>query len=151
MLRKHLSFASLRLAYRFPIDAASRRTKPQASKTAKQENSFFDVATRESKVSSYWRMRVHISVQQAHLFLGLITPFHSHRYPPTDLHHHSHTTHCALIIDIQSIKIRPLTTSSHLPFFSSTTLQSQSLKWQALGGTAPCQLMEPFPNSSMSS
>ena len=83
---------------------------------------FFDVDMRDSKTCSYWRMRVYVSVQKAYLYLDLITPFHSHQYPPPDLYHHIHTKHCAVILDSQSTKIRPLTTSSRAAFPFLSTL-----------------------------
>lgn len=109
----------------------------------------FDVALRESKASNYWCVLSHVSVQQAHLFLDPITPFHFHQYSPTDIPYYDHTTSCALVTDSQSLKIRPLTTSSHSAFFSNH-FRSHCPTWRALEETAPCQLMAPSQNSSTS-
>ena len=116
-----------------------------------QDKRFFDATMRDSKGCSYSRICANISVQQARLFLGLITPFHSHQYSSTDSHHHHYTSHCSFLIELQSTTIKPLTTSSHPAFCFSNTFQSQFSTWQALGGPAPCQLMAPSPSSSMSS
>ena len=98
----------------------------------------------------------HISVQTLAFsglapFLGLITSFHSPPSSSTDSRHHHYTTHCAFLIEFHSATIKSLATSSRPAFCFSNTLQSQHLRWQALGGPASCQLMAPSPSFSMSS
>ena len=127
MVRKHIWFA-LHSACRSRLMQQAGRTKPQTSRAAKQG------ATRSSlmwpcetaKAYSDWCMCASISVQKGHLFLGLITPFHSHQYSSTDFYHHSHTTHCAFLIEFQSTKIKPLTTFSHPAFSFPKLLQAIS-------------------------
>ena len=116
-----------------------------------QDKRFFHVAMRDSKGRRYSCICANISVQQARLFLGLITPLHSHQYSSTDSHHHHYNTHCAFLIEFQSTTIKPLTTSSRPASCFSNTLHSQFSIWQALGGPAPCLLMAPSPSFYMSS